>query len=136
MSNHSPLRVFNLSPGTVIANNGDDGQLLTYHTLELHTVETKGAISVQDQDLLARTSKLGRYGEAGTRAQTAHGTGIEPVTRVVDVNHPTTIADDISTVAYYCGIFINKVTDLAAEKHRMNEHTIVIHQVSIAVHGL
>src|SRR5258708_598770 len=136
MTNHSALRVFNLSPGTVIADDGDDGQLLAYHALELHAVEAKGAIAVQDQDLLARTSKLGCHSEAGTCAQAAHGTGIEPVTRFVDVNHPTAVADDIATVAYDRGILVDKVADLAAETHGMNGYSIVIHQGSITLHSL
>ena len=126
------LRVFDLAPGSVVANDGDDGQFLAHHALKLHAVEAKRAVAVQDQHPFAGASNLCGHGEACAGAQAAHRAGIEPVARLIDVDDSASVADDIAAIAYNGGLFVDEVAYLAAEAHGVYWHGIGAHQVLVA----
>src|SRR6266496_4037379 len=120
--------MLDLSPGAVVADDGDDGQLLAHHAFELHAVKPKGTVAMQDQYFLAWSSKLRGHGETCAGAQAAHGAGIKPVAGFGDVDHPATIADNIAAIAHYGGVLVNEVAYLAAEAHGVNGYGIGTHQ--------
>src|SRR2546425_860585 len=128
------LGMLDLSPGTIVTNNGHDRQVLTDHTLELHTVEPKSTITVQNQHLLAGACKLCGHRKARPRPQTAHGTWIEPVAGLVDIDNTPTVAHNIAAVAHHRRLFINKVAYLTAKTHRMNRYRIRAHRHLITLH--
>src|SRR5262245_56752090 len=65
------------SPATIEADDSNHLQLMAYCSIHLHGVHAKGAIAMQNKDLLVW---LGRFG-AKTKGQTyphgAKGTGVE-----------------------------------------------------------
>src|SRR5205085_7207670 len=136
MTNQGLLWVFDLAPGTIVTYDGDHGQVLAYHTLELHAVESEGTITVENQHLLARTSELGCHGKACACAKTTHWAWIEPVGGFVDVNDSPTVADDVTAIAYDCCLFVDEVAYLAAETHRMDRNGIRVHGSFISCQSL
>src|SRR5207247_1121268 len=129
------LRVLDLPPRSIIADHRDHGQLLAHHALELHAIQAKGAVAVQDQHLLAGTRELRSHGEASAGSQAAHGTRVEPVTRLIDVDYATAIADDITPVTHHRRILVDEVAYLAAQAHGMNGHGAGVQSSSIALQG-
>src|SRR5713226_867086 len=101
MANDGLLWVFDLAPGTIVADDGDNGQFLAHHAFELHAVESKSAIAVYDQYFFAWTGNLGSHGEARTCTEAAHWTGIEPVAGFVDIDDSSGITDDIAAIPDY-----------------------------------
>ena len=123
--------MFDLAPGAVIADDGDDGQVLAHHAFELHAVEAKGAVTVQDQYFLPGPGNLCRHGKACAGAKAAHGACIEPVAGFGDVDHPAAIAHNITTVAYHGCVLVDEVAYLAAEAHGMNGYGIRVHRGAV-----
>src|SRR5579859_369013 len=113
------LRVLDLAPGPVVADDGDDGQFLARHAFKFHSVETERTVAVQDEYLLAGARKLCGHGETRTGSQAPHGAGIEPVGGFVDIDDPATIADDVAAIAYNGRLFVDEVAYLAAQTHGM-----------------
>src|SRR5579883_1821907 len=101
MADNRALRVLDLPPRAIVADDGDDGQLLAHHALKLHAVQAKRAIAVQDKHLLTGAGKLRGHGEAGAGAQRTHRPRIEPVAGSVDVDDAPAIAYDVAAVAHY-----------------------------------
>src|ERR1051326_4900078 len=124
--------MFNLSPRSVVADDRHDRQILAYHTLKFHAVEAEGPIPVQNQDFLPRPGNLCRHGETGSCAKATHWTRIKPVAWLVDVNYAPSIAHDIAAITNHRRVLVNKVSYLAAETHRVNRHSIRVHQCRIS----
>src|SRR6266699_6142703 len=124
MAKNSLLRMLDLPPCSVVAYDGHCRQLLAYHALEFHAVESKGAIAMQDQHLLAGTGELRGHRETCARPQATHRAWIEPVARFIDIDDSPAIADDIAAIAYNGGVLVDKVAYLAAQTHGVNGYII------------
>src|SRR5579859_3804471 len=118
------LWVLNLSPCSIVANDRYNGQLLANHALELHAIEPKSAIAMQDQHFFARTCDLRSHREPCARSQAPHGAWIEPVAWFIDIDDSAAVADDIAAIAYNGGVFVDKVAYFAAQTHGMYGYII------------
>ena len=128
MAKHRLLRMLDLRPLAVVADDRDHRQIVARHRLELHAVQAEAAVAEEDRHLLIWMRQLGGDGEACAGAQRAHRAGVEPVARLPGVEDPRAVADDIAAVADHIRVVVEHVAQLAAEAHRMNRRGIGGHQ--------
>src|SRR6266568_7697752 len=124
MANHCLLRMFDLTPGSIIADNRDNRQFVSYHALEFHTIQAKSTITVQDEHFFTGTDKLGCHCKACASTETAHWAGIEPVTGFADIYHFAPIAHNVTPIADHCRILVNEVAYLTTQAHRVDRCSI------------
>src|SRR4030095_1804317 len=68
------LPAADLLPGGIVADHGDDVDLLAGHRLELHRVEAEGAVAVDHEDLALEPRDLRGHGEGGPGGARPAGT--------------------------------------------------------------
>lgn len=84
----------NLTPRRVVANDADDAELVPRHRVELHQRVARSAIAPQNDDLGVGTNELRANGKAAADAESAKGTGIEPITQSERVRSNQKLSND------------------------------------------
>src|SRR5512146_1333219 len=96
MAEHRLLRMLDLRPLAIVADDRDHRQIVAHHRLEFHAIEAERAIAKEDSHLLVGSGDLRRDGEARPSAERTHWPSVEPVARFPGVDDTRAIADDIA----------------------------------------
>src|SRR5262249_40509033 len=93
------LTATDLGPAGVVADDGDHGNVLADHGLELEAVQPERAIPVNDDDARVGARELGSHGIARADSEGPEGARIHPDLRPLELEHVGRGRDEVSAVA-------------------------------------
>src|SRR5437773_11690482 len=93
------LRVTDLSPAAVVADDARERQAEAHRRLELHPVQPQGTVAGDQEDTPFRMEELRGERERRADAETAERPGVEPLPRPVESHDLRGAADDVAAVA-------------------------------------